>query len=86
MSVASDIDARSLSNRAPGTVSLIDDPHPWNEYDGEDMTMEMVTDIGEGSGDEEVRVLTLILYPNRTMLWAPLLPLRLSMATMLATG
>lgn len=36
-----------------GAVSLIDDPHPWNEYDGEDMTMEMVTDIGEGSGDEE---------------------------------
>ncbi|KAL4063831.1 hypothetical protein J3A83DRAFT_4378489 [Scleroderma citrinum] len=53
MNVASDIDARSLSNRAPGAVSLIDDPYPWNECDEEDMTMEMVTDIGEGSGDEE---------------------------------
>ncbi|KAL4079917.1 hypothetical protein V8B97DRAFT_2020668 [Scleroderma yunnanense] len=45
--------AGNLSNRAPGAVSLIDDPYPWNECDEEDMTMEMVTDIGEGSGDEE---------------------------------
>lgn len=62
MTIASDIDARSLSHRAPGAVNLIDDSYLWNECDGEDMTMEMVTDIGEGSGDEEVKFLSLILY------------------------
>ncbi|KAG6331826.1 hypothetical protein ID866_7263 [Astraeus odoratus] len=36
-----------------GTSSLMGDAYPWHDYDGEDMTMEMVTDIGEGSGDEE---------------------------------
>ena len=86
MSVANNIDARSLSSRAPGAVSLIDDPYPWNECDGEDMTMEMVTDIGEGSGDEEVRVLTLILYPIRTMSWIPILSLRPSMTTTFGSG
>lgn len=33
-------------------MSLNDEAYPWND-DGEDMTLDMVTDVGEGSGDEE---------------------------------
>ncbi|KAI6121079.1 hypothetical protein F5141DRAFT_1060924 [Pisolithus sp. B1] len=44
--------AHALGNGALGAVSLNDEAYPWND-DGEDMTLDMVTDVGEGSGDEE---------------------------------
>lgn len=42
----------SLGNGTLGAVSLNDEAYPWND-DGEEMTLDMVTDVGEGSGDEE---------------------------------
>lgn len=42
----------NLGNGTLGAVSLNDEAYPWND-DGEEMTLDMVTDVGEGSGDEE---------------------------------
>jgi pyrimidine and pyridine-specific 5'-nucleotidase len=44
----------SLANGAPGVVNLNDGGYPWDDRDADDMTLEMVTDVGEGTGDEEV--------------------------------
>ncbi|KAF9223100.1 hypothetical protein BS17DRAFT_782382 [Gyrodon lividus] len=43
----------SLVNGASGVVNLNDDGYPWDDRDADDMTLEMVTDVGEGTGDEE---------------------------------
>ncbi|KIK26303.1 hypothetical protein PISMIDRAFT_95127 [Pisolithus microcarpus 441] len=50
--IPDDLGTFTLGNGTLGAVSLNDEAYPWND-DGEDMTLDMVTDIGEGSGDEE---------------------------------
>ncbi|KAF9233768.1 hypothetical protein BU15DRAFT_90225 [Melanogaster broomeanus] len=45
--------AARLANGPTGVVNLNDEGNSWDDQDADDMTLEMVTDIGEGTGDEE---------------------------------
>lgn len=68
----------SLANGASTLVN--NDGYPWDDRDADDITLEMITDVGEGTGDEEVSLVPfgdilfvscMIFSPGILVLYSP---------------